>query len=146
MQTREYTAEQRRTILEDVAQGLFSSRGGARLIDTIADIDGTLIIYRQDVQRGMENESPHKFRWRVSPSVAQRLRRERRQLIEEVKKLRSECEAEAERQVTEFCGPAQPVPAPEATLPETTPTVEVSRRENPAESEAAQHAPTHKAA
>jgi hypothetical protein len=136
------TREERAEMQENMARRLFSERGGDELIETLATIQGTLVMHQQDVERGMANDNPEKFRWRVSPAVALRLRKERKQLEAEVKALQAEARAEAAKWINDYYGP---LPAERAEAqPERQPSVEISRRT--AETEAAQNAPIPAAA
>jgi hypothetical protein len=91
----------------EIARRLFHEKGGDDLLKNLRQISGTLKMYQQDVDRGLENVNPEKFRWRVKPAEAQRLRKEEKQVETELQKLLDECKAEAEKMVRQMY-PAEP--------------------------------------
>jgi hypothetical protein len=121
---------------EDIARRMFREKGGESLMRDLRAIEGTLRMYEQDVERGMENDSPDKFRWRVSPGTATRLRKERTQVEAKLDKVLAECKAEAEKLVAEL------YPQQQAETPAYQADTEPAQPAAGAEKEAAPSAPT----
>jgi hypothetical protein len=129
-----------RAMTEDIARRLFREKGGDGLMQDIRSVEDTLLMYQQDVDRGLRNENPEKFRWRVNPGVAARLRKELRQLQAELRKVMAECKAEAEKVMAEtYPPPKTDTPAPQADVKPAQPAGKT-------EKEAAPSAPTREAA
>jgi hypothetical protein len=128
----------------EVARRLFHEKDGDSLLKDLRQISGTLKMYQQDIDRGLENENPEKFRWRVSPGVAQRLRKEEKQVEAQLQKLLNECKAEAEKIVKEM----YPQPAGPTTHIETQDSAPAatSTHQPAAEKETAPKAPVPNAA
>jgi hypothetical protein len=91
-----------RELISDAAQALFNERGGKRLVQSLDSIEGALFMHHQDIERGKRNEDPERFRWRVTPGVAIRLRKELDELIARLEELMKQCEADAEKRVNEM--------------------------------------------
>jgi hypothetical protein len=91
-----------RELLSDAAMTLFNERGGKRLLKALDSIEGTLDMYDQDVARGKHNEEPESFRWRVTPGVAIRLRKELDGLLVRLNDLMKQCEADGVKRVEEM--------------------------------------------
>ena len=138
------TAAERSSMIREIAARMCNERGGDGILQTLADIEDTLVMYRQDLARGKQNDNPQKFRWRVSPTVAQRLRKERKQLEAEYKELLAQCIAEAERMIDGMY-PAPTDSHSGGEPADTEPVLEITSRQpaadTPAESEAATQAP-----
>jgi hypothetical protein len=128
----------------EVARKMFHEYDGDTLMRDLKAIDGSLQMHEQDVERGMRNENPEKFRWRVSPVVAARLRKEREAVEGKLQKLLDRCAQDAKKYVADLYPDfAEPEPEPQPA-PETEPTLKVTTR--PKERQAAPPAPIPDAA
>jgi hypothetical protein len=126
---------------DEIAKHLFDEKGGDTLMRDRVAIEGTLEMHEQDIARGRRTEDGDKFRWRVAPGVAIRLRRERNQVEDRIKKLIAECRAEADKMLKEMY-PEQPA-APDQARPIASPD---TRPKPTVETEVAHQAPIQAAA
>jgi hypothetical protein len=136
---RQYPPLDPRLMKDEAAQRLFHERGGKALMDGLSQIEGALRMHEQDLDRGLRNENPEKFRWRVTPSVAIRLRAERKHLKAALAELATKCKADAEKEFN------QDYPA-QRPMSDTEPTLEITRRSAGKEKETAPKAPIPEAA
>ena len=91
-----------RELASDAALTVFNERGGKRLMKSLETIEGVLDMHYQDMQRGLQNEDPDHFRWRVTPGIAQRLRKELDELLARIEELMKQCEAQGLKRVEEM--------------------------------------------
>ena len=135
--------------VEALTRQLFDNRGGNDLYDDMTLIVGALEMHGQDVERGRANNEPETFRWRVNTANAIRLRKERKQTLEEIRTLMFECRADAEKIIKAEQLKAQQAaaktPEPKQAAP-ATPASEAAPGPNPKPTvgtEVAQQAPKH---
>jgi hypothetical protein len=120
----------RRNPRVELATRIFYDKGGESMLQDLTQISNTLQLYDQDVERAGHNLSPEKFHWRINPSIAIRLRAERRKVEAAIDKLMEWCRTEAARVIAEKEQAAKPAseqpaewthdaPKPESSVPKT---------------------------
>jgi hypothetical protein len=129
---------ERRNPRTELATRIFYNKGGESMLQDLTQISTTLQVFDQDLERAGQNIDPEKFRWRVDPIIAIRLRAERRKVEAAIDKLMDWCRAEAARVIAEKEGQAaKPEPAKPAESTHDAPKSPVS----PTETEVAPSAP-----
>lgn len=105
-----------RKVMNETSEKIFEDIGGKSLERRLAQLERSLDVYDQDLERTMTHEDPDRFRWRIKPAEAVRIGREIDGLRKQITELREGAWKTAGDILKEFM--QQPEPQAESTQPE----------------------------